>query len=893
MLALNILALVGAASLSSCGVIAPGYGGSGTNGSSGLDSCPGYSASNLVQGDTSFTADLSLAGTACNTYGDDIQNLTLKVEYESESRLHVQIYDKAEQVYQVPDSVLPRPTSSSISSDGCLLSFSYNESPFWFAVTRKSNNEVLFNTSGTALVFESQYLRLRTQLPDEPFLYGLGEHTDPFRLNYTNYTRTLWSRDAYALPSGTNLYGNHPVYFDNRGSKGTHAVFLLNSNGMDVKINNTAETGQYLEYNTIGGIVDLYFLAGPSPVSVAQQYAEVVGLPVMIPYWGFGFHNCRYGMRDVYEVAEVVANYSLANIPLETMWTDIDYMDYRKTLSLDPDRFPLDKMQELIETIHSRQQHYIVMVDPAVVITDYPAYNDGVSADAFLKISNGSVYEGVVWGGVSAFPDWFASGTQDYWNTEFKNFFSPETGIDIDALWIDMNEASNFCPYPCSDPVAFGASNGDPPQPPPVRPNSGEPIPGFPADFQPNGTISKRQAAGDMLGLPGRDLINPKYHIDNNAGSLSNKTLNTDLIHQNGLAEYDTHNLYGTMMSVASRNAMEYRRPGRRTLVITRSTFAGAGAHVGHWLGDDTATWDEYRISIAEIVEFAALFQVPIVGSDVCGFTSYDTSDQLCARWAMLGAFYPFYRTHSDYNFLPHEFYRPYLPITNNASRTAITTRYILLDYIYTALHQQTQDGTPMLNPLFYLYPNDTNTFDIDLQFFYGNAILVSPVTDNNSTSVTYYLPDDIFYDYWTREPVRGNGATVTEGYVGFDGIPLLYRGGTIIPQRLIPDGVNTTTELRKKDFEIVIAPGLDGKATGKLYLDEGDAIDQPQTSDIDFNWDGSTFTMTGTFDYDSGVVISKISLLGTKSGSNFTKAELKGADSGIPLTSDYSVKLG
>ena len=98
---------------------------------------------------------------------------------------------------------------------------------------------------------------------------------------------------------------------------------LMNANirlGMDIKIDNS--DGQFLEYNTIGGIIDLYFVSGPTPVEAAQQYSEVVGKAAMQAYWGLGFHQCRYGMRDVYEVAEVVANYSQANIPLETMWTD-------------------------------------------------------------------------------------------------------------------------------------------------------------------------------------------------------------------------------------------------------------------------------------------------------------------------------------------------------------------------------------------------------------------------------------------------------------------------------------------------------------------------------------------------------------------------------------------
>ena len=116
------------------------------------------------------------------------------------------------------------------------------------------------------------------------------------------------------------------------------ALWLAKLQLNDIKINNTAEDGQYLEINTLGGIFDFYFLAGPTPKDVSKQYAEVVGLPAMQAYWAFGFHQCRYGYQDVYDVAEVIANYSLAEIPLETMWTDIDYMELRKVFTLDPER---------------------------------------------------------------------------------------------------------------------------------------------------------------------------------------------------------------------------------------------------------------------------------------------------------------------------------------------------------------------------------------------------------------------------------------------------------------------------------------------------------------------------------------------------------------------------
>lgn len=68
---------------------------------------------------------------------------------------------------------------------------------------------------------------------------------------------------------------------------------------MDIKIDNTEDAGQYLEYNTIDGVLDFYFMAGASPIDVARQYSEVTSKAAMIPYWGFGFHNCRFGYSSV------------------------------------------------------------------------------------------------------------------------------------------------------------------------------------------------------------------------------------------------------------------------------------------------------------------------------------------------------------------------------------------------------------------------------------------------------------------------------------------------------------------------------------------------------------------------------------------------------------------
>jgi alpha-glucosidase len=498
----------------------------------------------------------------------------------------VKIVDSTLTAYQVQEEILPRPKNENAAASGAALEFDIVEKPFSFTVKRKANGEVLFDTTAGKLVFEKQYVRWRTALPKEPNIYGMGEHSDSFRFP-TVYRRVLFNSESPNIPQKSNLYGTHPVYFDHRGDKGTHGVFLLNSNAMEIFMDQNPSGTQYLEYNTIGGVIDLYFLAGKQPAEVSKQYADVVGYSPMYPYWTFGFHQCRFGYYDVNMVAEVVGNYSTAGIPLEVMWTDIDYMNLRQDFTTDPDRFPIPKMRELISTLHERDQRYVVILDPGVhAVGNYPTYQKGHDMGVFLKGADGTDLLGDQWPGAVVWPDWFAPKTQQWWTDEIQNFFSKDTGLDLDGLWVDMNEASNFCSDQNCNARQEEISQNLPPKPTQSpRPNTGRPIPGFPADFQPTTKGLQTRDAGDgkMLGYPDREWFHPNYRVNSHRGDLTQFTIFTNTSNYDGSRQYDTHNFYGHMMAHTTYNSMLSRRPGLRPFVLTRSTFAGTGRKVAHW----------------------------------------------------------------------------------------------------------------------------------------------------------------------------------------------------------------------------------------------------------------------------------------------------------------------
>ena len=54
-----------------------------------LDACPGYKAINVESHGSTLTANLTLAGQACNVFGTDVQQLKLEVTYETGTMFHL------------------------------------------------------------------------------------------------------------------------------------------------------------------------------------------------------------------------------------------------------------------------------------------------------------------------------------------------------------------------------------------------------------------------------------------------------------------------------------------------------------------------------------------------------------------------------------------------------------------------------------------------------------------------------------------------------------------------------------------------------------------------------------------------------------------------------------
>ena len=311
-------------------------------------------------------------------------------------------------------------------------------------------------------------------------------------------------------------------------------------------------------------------------------------------------------------------------------------------------------------------------------------------------------------------------------------------------------------------------------------------------------------------------------------GSLSAKTFSMSAVHAGGVKEYNAHNLYGFMEAIATQVALE-AVTNKRSFILTRSTFAGSGMYAAHWTGDNSATWNDLSASIVTMNNMA-LFGIPMVGADICGFLG-DTTAELCSRWIQVGAFSPFSRNHNGLYDAPQELYR--WDSVAEASRTVLDLRYRLLPYLYTLLYNAHSKGETVLNAMWMHFPSDRTAFFRDGQYMWSDGILFTPVLVEGGTEVEGYFPRGKWYSLFDDSLVDAS----TQGVLKILDTPLLStnvhaRGGTVIPMQQFK---MTTTEAKTTPFTLTVALDTEGSAAGSLYMDDGEQITLSDYSEVEW----------------------------------------------------------
>lgn len=739
---------------------------------------------------------------------DDIQLVAVSIEEVGANSLRIRIYDEQNSRYEpvLPKLNLPKSTTKESSEK----TFHYDvTSNSHLVVTRKSTGAVIFETDLRKLIFANQFIQLNSKLNSQ-FVYGLGEHFDTFLKKSDRWRPyNLFTTDDLPMEGGTRSYGVFPFYINlDSDLKSAHGVYLKNSNAMDIIL----QPDQSVTFRPVGGILDFIIFGGPTPHDVVAEYQNMVGLPDLPPRWGLGFHLCRYGYNSLENTKEAWQRTRDAGIPFDVQWNDIDYMDRHNDFTYDPVHYK--GLPEFVDHLHSIGMKYIILFDPGLSKEDnYEPYSLGMDMDIFIKDSEGEVIVGEVWNDskMTIFPDFSNPKSVEYWSKLFKDFHDV---VAFDGAWLDMNDISSFVDGSKSGCPSNASSIDSPPYEPGFYP-------------------------------------------------LIKKTLCMSARHKDGL-EYDVHSLYSFYETIATFKALQEARPNTRPFIISRSTSVGQGHYGGHWNGDLLSQWNYLKWTIPSIIEHS-MYGYAMMGADICGFEG-NTNVELCARWHTLGSFYTFTRNHNNIGSIDQD---PVAlgPVVVQAARDSLLKKYSLLPYLYSLIHRAHMFGEPIIRGVPFEFFPDQGALEVEDQFLWGQALMISPIVEQNTYSKLTYLSAGRWYETGVELNDKPKLIHLTEGTwhktddVALTEIPLFYRGGNILP--VYEEPKLTIEETVKQPLSLLVALCDKGRAFGEVYLDHGDNVDGKYNHAHFIAKQNTLYMIKDRHDIDMSTPIGKVRVLG------------------------------
>lgn len=667
--------------------------------------------------------------------------------------------------------------------------------------------------------------------PQSEHVYGLPEHATSFNLKPTtggngslSEPYRLYNLDVFEheADSPFGLYGSIPFLVAHKPGLSVGA-FWLNAAEMFVDV---SKEGGSTSTNWVAesGVLDLFFLLGPSPRQVSSQYAQLTGTTALPQYFSIGYHQCRWNYRDQADVQAVNAGFDEHDMPYDVIWLDIEHTDGKRYFTWDKHNFPDPIAMQ--DNLAASGRKLVTIIDPHIKKdTNYYIYKEAHDKGLYVQNKDKQEFDGWCWPGSSAYLDYLNPATRDWWAQQFMLNKYKGSSKDL-YVWNDMNEPSVF--------------NG------------------------------------------------PEI------------TMHKDNLHYGDVEHRDLHNLNGQLVHMATAQGLVERgkaifgSDGDRPFVLSRSFFAGSQRIGPIWTGDNAASWEHLRLSVPMLLSIG-IAGLPFAGADVGGFFG-NADSELITRWNQLGTYYPFFRGHGHLETKRRE---PWLFGEDNTRRNrhSLRERYALLPYLYTLFWESHTQGTPIMRPMWYEFPEGFDTYGLDQQFMFGPGMLVAPVMHQGSSSVDVYLPDtERWFEAGTGTELGqksgwlySSNKSTHQIKVDLESIPVFLRGGHIIPRK--ERARRSTAQMAKDPFTLWVVLNSSGSAQGDLYIDDGHSFAYQRGSYLHRQFTFSKGYLTNVAADDSSSVmpvkagklslpntIERIVVLGLEHSRSGWKALYKGA---------------
>ncbi|WP_349667705.1 TIM-barrel domain-containing protein [Lacrimispora sp.] len=627
-----------------------------------------------------------------------------------------------------------------------------------------SENELCpYEQKGDSLIF-------RFDMEENDIVYGLGEQVRGINKRGWKYISNC-NDDPLHQEDKHSLYGAHNFFV----LKGKRAVGIF----VDFPGKITFDVG-FSRLDEIRIIpertdLDIYVIDGESVSSIIKEFRQLIGRSYIPPLWAFGYGQSRWGYKTADEVRTVAKRYRENNIPIDSIYLDIDYMERYKDFTVDKKAFA--DFPAFVKEMKEQKIHLVPIIDAGVKIEPgYQVYEEGAANNYFCKDEDGNDFVTAVWPGRTHFPDVLNEKAREWFGDKYK--YLMDQGIE--GFWNDMNEPAIFYTdvhlKEVFEEIELYKQND-------------------------NMDLNDWFAFQDLIkGIPNSEEDYKRFYHN---------------VHGKKVRHDQVHNLYGYYMTRAAGEAFEKYEPDKRILMFSRSSYIGMHRYGGIWTGDNKSWWSHLLLNI-QMMPSLNMCGILYTGADIGGFGS-DTTEDLVKRWLAFGVFTPLMRNHSAQGTREQELYQF---IGTEGMKKLIEARYRLLPYLYSEYMKAALEDELYFRPLSFDYPDDEMAVRSEDQLMVGESVMIAPVYTQNAKGRNVYLPEDMKM-ITLGEGEELDGTVLEKGWhyidVPMDSIVFFLRPDHILP--LSTGGEN----VEEVDFEnLQVVSYVKTEAVYQYYHDDG-----------------------------------------------------------------------